>query len=72
MQPCLGSAGLSVDFPGGAKWLRTHLPIQETLEMGVWPLGLKDSLEEGMATHSSILVWRMPWTEEAGVLTEVT
>ena len=28
--------------------------------------GLGRSLEEGMATHSSILAWRIPWTEEAG------
>ena len=32
------------------------------------PLGQKDSLEEGMATHSSILSWRIPWTEERGRL----
>ena len=32
------------------------------------PLGLKDPLEKGMATHSSILVWRIPWTEEPGGL----
>ena len=31
-------------------------------------LGQEDLLEEGMATHSSILVWRMPWTEEPGGL----
>ena len=30
--------------------------------------GLKDPLEEGMATHSSILAWRIPWTEEPGRL----
>ena len=29
-------------------------------------LGQEDPLEEGMATHSSILVWRIPWTEEPG------
>ena len=29
-------------------------------------LGWKDPLEKGMATHSSILAWRMPWTEEPG------
>ena len=29
-------------------------------------LGWEDSLEEGMATHSSILAWRIPWTEEPG------
>ena len=31
-------------------------------------LGWEDPLEEGMATHSSILVWRIPWTEEPGGL----
>ena len=31
-------------------------------------LGLEDLLEEGMATHSSILAWRIPWTEELGGL----
>ena len=34
----------------------------------VWSLGQEDSLEKGMATHSSILVWRVPWTEEPGGL----
>ena len=33
-------------------------------ETWVQPLDWEDSLEEGMATHSSILVWRIPWTEE--------
>ena len=36
--------------------------------MGVQSLGLEDPLEEGMATHSSILAWRVPWTEEPGWL----
>ena len=31
-------------------------------------LGLKDPLEKEMATHSSILAWRIPWTEESGGL----
>ena len=31
-------------------------------------LGLEDPLEEGMATHSSILTWKIPWTEEPGGL----
>ena len=31
-------------------------------------LGREDSLEKGMATHSSILAWRIPWTEEPGGL----
>ena len=37
-------------------------------ETWVWSLGWKDPLEEGMATHSSILAWRIPWTEEPGGL----
>ena len=37
-------------------------------EMWVQFLGQEDSLEEGMATHSSILAWRIPWTEEPGGL----
>ena len=37
-------------------------------ETRVWSLGQKDPLEKGMATHSSILAWRIPWTEEPGGL----
>ena len=41
-----------------------NLPaIQETR---VWFLGWEDPLEKEMATHSSILAWRIPWTEEPG------
>ena len=36
------------------------LPIQETYETGVWSLDAEDPLQEGTATHSSILVWRIP------------
>ena len=36
--------------------------------MQVQSLARKDPLEEGMATHSSILAWRIPWTEEPGGL----
>ena len=38
------------------------------LETWVRSLGWEDSLEEEMATHSRILAWRMPWTEEPGRL----
>ena len=38
------------------------------LETWIQSLGLEDPLEEGMATHSSILVWRIPWTEGPGRL----
>ena len=33
-------------------------------ETWVRPLGPEDPLEEGMATHSNVLAWRIPWTEE--------
>ena len=42
--------------------------MQETQETGVGSLGGEDPLEEEMATHSSILAWRIPWTEEPGGL----
>ena len=37
-------------------------------ETGVQSLGQKDPLEKGMATHSSVLAWEIPWTEEPGGL----
>ena len=40
-------------------------------ETWVWSLGWKDLLEKGMATHSSILAWRIPWTEEPGGLQSI-
>ena len=42
-----------------------HLPMQE---MQVRSLGQEDSLEKEMATHSSILAWEIPWTEDLGGL----
>ena len=41
-------------------------PMQETLETQFWFLGREDPLEDGMGTHSSILAWRIPWTEKPG------
>ena len=38
-------------------------------ETQVQSLGLEDPLEKGMATHSNVLAWRIPWTEELGELT---
>ena len=40
-------------------------------ETQVQSLGQEDPLEKGMATHSSTLVWRIPWTEEPGGLQSV-
>ena len=42
--------------------------MQERQETQVQSLGQEGPLEEVMATHSSILVWRIPWTEEPGGL----
>ena len=42
--------------------------MQETQETQVQSLGREDPLEEEMATHSSILAWTIPWTEELGGL----
>ena len=43
-----------------------NLPVMQ--ETQIWSLGWEDPLEEGMATHSSIPGWRIPWTEEPGGL----
>ena len=43
-----------------------NLPAMQ--ETWVRSLGQEDLLEKGITTHSSILVWRIPWTEEAGGL----
>ena len=48
--------------------VKNPLIMRETQETWVSSLGWKDPLEEGMATHSSILAWRIPWTEEPGGL----
>ena len=42
--------------------------MQETRETQVRSLGQEDLQEEEMATHSSILAWKIPWTEEPGGL----
>ena len=46
-----------------AQTVKSLPAVQET---GVQSLGREDPLEKGMATHSSILAWRIPWTEEPG------
>ena len=45
--------------------------LPTTRETWVQSLGQEDPLEKGMATHSSILAWRIPWTEELGRLQSV-
>ena len=51
-------------FPGGS--VVKNLPAMQ--ETQVQSLGWEDPLEKGVATLSSILAWRIPWTEESGRL----
>ena len=51
--------------PNSCSVVKNPLAMQETW---VRSLGWEDPLEKGMATHSSILAWRIPWTEEPGRL----
>ena len=57
-------------FPGGSA-VKNLPAMQEPQETLVQSLGQEDPLEEGMATHSSILAWRVPWTEEPGGLPSI-
>ena len=52
----------SVGFPCGSA-AKNPSAIRETR---IQSLGREDPLEEGMATHSSVLAWRIPWAEEPG------
>ena len=68
----------SITESGSSWWLRgknknknknkTRLPIQEMQKTLVRSLGQEDLLHEEMETHSSILAWEIPWTEEPGML----
>ena len=49
-------------FPGSS--MVKNLPAMQ--ETWVQSMTVKDPMEKGMATHSSILAWRIPWTEELG------
>ena len=51
-------------FPGGSDGKKSAFDAGDQ----VLSLGCEDPLEKGMATHSSILAWRIPWTEESGRL----
>ena len=57
----------NLGFPGGATGKEHAYQCRTCKRHGFNPcLGREDSLEEGMATHSSILAWRASWTEEVG------
>ena len=54
-------------FPGGSVVKNPHVNAGAARDFGSIT-GQEDSLEEGMATHSNILAWEIPWTEEPGGL----
>ena len=54
-----------------AQWVKNPPAMEEMQEIWVQSLGQEDPLEEGMATHSSILAWRILWTEEPGGLLSI-
>jgi len=57
---------VSISVCGLSGKKKKNLPAMQ--EMQVQSLGWEDPLEEEMATHSSILAWKIPWTEEFGGL----
>ena len=56
---------INTDFPGGSDGQESACNARD---LDIQSLGQEDSLEKGMATHSSILAWRIPWTDELGGL----
>ena len=58
-------------FPGDTRGKEPACQCRRHKRYGVQSLGWEDPLEEGMATHPSALVWRIPWTEEPGGLQSI-
>ena len=54
-----------------AQLVKNPPAVQETQEMWIRILGGEDLREEEMSTHSSVLLWEAPWTEEPGGLQSV-
>ena len=54
-----------------AQQVKNSPVVQQTQETQFQSLGWEDPLEKEMATHSDILAWRIPWTEESGGLQSI-
>ena len=61
---------MEINSPGSSAIMNPP-SMKETREMQVQSLGREDSLKEEMATHFSILAWRIPWTEGPGGLQSI-
>ena len=59
---------ISIGASHMVQWVKNLSTMQQTQETQVLFLGLEDPLEEDVATHSNILAWRIPRTEEPGSL----
>ena len=70
------STGEGIGYPLWYSWASLVAQLLKNLpalwETWVWSLGWEDPLEKGMATHSSILAWRIPWTTVHGVTKSCT
>ena len=64
----MGLMNLSVGQRGASLVAQAVKNLPAMMETQVRSLGWEDPLEKGMAAHSSILAWRIPWTEEPGWL----
>ena len=65
-------ACIYVGFPGGISGTELACQCRRHKRHGFnQPLGQEDLLEEGLAAHSSILAWRIPWIEELGKLQSI-
>ena len=68
---CFSEIDIQYSVPGASLLAQMVKNLPAMQEMHVWSLGWKDPLEKGMATHSSILAWRILWTEEPGELQSI-
>ena len=64
--PSLSSTNQAGELNGSVAQTVKNLPAMQ--ETWVWSLGQEEPLEKEMATHNSILAWKIPWTEELGRL----
>ena len=67
LKPSLNLGTVLLGFPGGSV-VKNLLAVQEMQETQVQALGREDLLQKEMATHSTIVAWEIPWTEEPGGL----
>ena len=63
----IGATTMQISMDGPLK-TKIELPYDPAIPLLGMYLGWRDALEEGMATHSNIPAWRIPWTEEPGGL----